>query len=260
MLVGCHSCLLVPTLLVSGLTLATELERVVRRGELRPAPLAIGLLPAAALLVLGAGLASRSRLAWWIELALVAIGTALLLGHLPEGAPDSPIDAAPCVAVPAAALLVLLLLARREVLTTEAPPTALRPRQALGGVALAASFVAVAFLAAWLRATLAGPVRGGWAEPIAYLGALATAGVVALGGLQAWRLAVRARREPERVAPETRARIVALRAEGKRLREVAATLEAERRAPPGGGAWDGLLLRGVLRLSPARPPAPPPGP
>lgn len=50
----------------------------------------------------------------------------------------------------------------------------------------------------------------------------------------------------DEVPPATSARIVALRAEGRSLRQIAHTLTEEGRGAPGGEPWRGRRLRGVL--------------
>lgn len=95
---------------------------------------------------------------------------------------------------------------------------------------------------------------GGFRAPV--LAALVST-VTALIGAGAALAAVERRiRDPEKVPPVIRAKVLALRGEGKTLKEIAAVLDEARLAAPG-GVWTGRLLRGVIRSAPARPPRPP---
>jgi hypothetical protein len=92
---------------------------------------------------------------------------------------------------------------------------------------------------------------GGFRAPV--LAAIVSTVTALIGAGVAVAAVERRIRDPERVAPVIRTRIVELRGEGKTLKEIAGALDAARLAAPG-GVWTGRLLRGVLRSVPQRPP------
>lgn len=93
---------------------------------------------------------------------------------------------------------------------------------------------------------------GGFRAPV--LAAIVST-VVALIGAGIGVAAIERRiRDPEKIPPVTRARILALRGEGKTLAQIGETLEAERYPAAPGGMWTGRLLRSVIRSAPQRPP------
>ncbi len=92
---------------------------------------------------------------------------------------------------------------------------------------------------------------GGFRAPV--LAAIVTTVTIVIGALIGLAALERRIRDPEKVPPVTRARILALRGEGKSLQEIAAALDTAKLTAPG-GVWTGHLLRGVIQSAPQWPP------
>jgi hypothetical protein len=92
---------------------------------------------------------------------------------------------------------------------------------------------------------------GGFRAPV--LAAIVGTVVTLVGALSVGSAIERRIRDPEKIPQVTRAKILALRGEGKTLAEIGEALDgAGLRAP--GGVWTGRLLRGVIRSAPQKPP------
>lgn len=113
-------------------------------------------------------------------------------------------------------------------------------------------FVLLDWLQLELRRETGALLSGTLAGLATVLGALAGAGLIVGAVIALRELRRQARSDPALTAPATRARLLALRAQGLSLRQLAHALEAEGHPPPGGGRWTGRTLRGVLRLEPRR--------
>lgn len=151
----------------------------------------------------------------------------------------------------------LLLLLLEASLQRGHPRHRLEVRWASGCFAVALGSALFLLGSAWTFVTVqreSGPWvvdLGGFRAPV--LAALVATGTVAFGALAALAALDRRIRDPEKVPPVIRARILALRGEGKTLKEIAAALDAAKLTAPG-GVWTGRILRSLIRSAPRRPP------
>ena len=102
-------------------------------------------------------------------------------------------------------------------------------------------FVLLNWLQLVVRRETGALLSGTLASAATVLGALAGAGLMVGTAFALRELRRRARSDPALTPPATRARLLALRAEGKSLRQLAHALESEGHAPPGGGRWTGSI-------------------